>query len=67
MILMLTAHVLLSFCVRIGAFGRFSCFYASAGFSSSMHIFYRDFCSKKKCGSSRLMAADVEKPRVVLR
>ena len=38
-ILILPAHVLLSFCVRIGAFDRFSCFCACAGFSSSTHIF----------------------------
>ena len=39
MILILSAHVLLSFCVRIGAFDRFLCFCACAGFSSSVHIF----------------------------
>ena len=38
-IVILLAHVLLSFCVRIGAFDRFSCFSACAGFSSSIHIF----------------------------
>ena len=38
-ILILSAHVLLSFCVRIGAFDCFSCFCACAGFSSSVQIF----------------------------
>ena len=38
-VLIPTAHVLLSFCVRIGAFDRFSCFCAFVGFSSSVHIF----------------------------
>ena len=38
-ILILPAHVLLSFCLRIGAFDRFSCFCACVGFSSSVHIF----------------------------
>ena len=64
---MTPAHVLLSFCVRIGAFDRFSRFCACAGFSSSMHIFCRGSCPENKCRSLRLMAAAVEKPRVVLR
>ena len=38
-ILIPSAHVLLPFCVRIGAFDRFSRFYASASFSGFVHIF----------------------------
>ena len=38
-ILIPLVHVLLSFCVRIGAFDRFSCFCACVGFSSSVHTF----------------------------
>ena len=38
-ILIPPTHVLLSFCVRIGAFDRFSRFCACAGFLSSVHIF----------------------------
>ena len=38
-ILIPSACVLLSFCVRIGAFDRFSRFCACVGFSSFVHIF----------------------------
>ena len=61
------AHVLLSFCVRIGVFDLFSCFCVCVGFSSSVHTFYRGSCPENKCRSLQLMAAAVEKPRVVLR
>ena len=38
-ILIPPAHVLLSFCVRIGAFDRFSRICSCAGFLSFVHIF----------------------------
>ena len=66
-ILILPAHVLLSFCVRIGAFDRFLCFCACTSFFEFRAHFCTGSCPKNKCRSSRLMATTVEKPRVVLR
>ena len=65
-ILIPQGHVFLSFCVRIGTFDCFSCFCACAGFSSSVHSFYRGSCPENKRRSLRLMAAVVKKPQVVL-
>ena len=51
-ILIHPACVLLSFCVRIGAFDRFPRFCACVGFSSSVHIFV----------GVRVKRTNVEKP-----
>ena len=48
-ILIPPAHVLLSFCVRIGAFDRSLVFCACAGFSSFVHTFCRGSCPENKC------------------
>ena len=44
----------------------FSCFCACAGFSSSVHTFYKGSCPKSECRSWRLMAATAEKSWEVL-
>ena len=66
-ILIPPAHILISYCVRIGAFDCFRVFGACAGFSSFVHTFYRGSCPENECRSLRLMAAAIVKPRVVLR
>ena len=66
-ILIPSSHILLSYCVRIGAFDRSRVFGACSGFSSSVHTFYRGSCQENECRSLRLMTTAVVKPWVVLR
>ena len=66
-ILVPSAHILLTFCIRIGTFDRSRVFGLVQVFSGSMHNYYRGSCSENKYRLLRLMTAAIVKLRVVLR
>ena len=66
-ILIPSAHILLTFCIRIGAFDRSCVFGLVQVFSGSVHNYYRGLCPENRCRLLRLMTTAFVKPRVVLR
>ena len=66
-ILVPAAHILLTFCIRIGAFDCSRVFGLVQVFSGSMHNYYRGSCPENRYRLLRLMTAAIVKLRVVLR
>ena len=62
-----SGHTLLTFCIRIGTFNFFSCFWTCTGFSGFIHNCYKGSCPESEYGSLRMMETTVVKFREVQR